>query len=624
MQDNEKSGGDVAAQKSKIRSRYRGIDPSLLEVILAKPVPGLYDDDVYRRVAVYARVSTGDPRQTSSYELQKNYYEDYVGRHPNWELVKIYADEGISGTSLRHRDAFNEMIVDCKAGKIDMIITKSVSRFARNIMDCIGTVNELKLRTPAIGVLFENEQIYTLNAQSEMSLSFIAAMEQEESHTKSTSMNASYEMRFSHGIFLTPPLLGFDQDENGKLVINEDEAKTVRLIFFTYLYGYSTQQIADLLMKLERPTKKGNLTWSSSTVLGILQNERHCGAVLAHKTYTPNYLDHRSRKNRGERNQYRRKDDHEAIISPEDFVAVQRKISNARYGGYGIPELRVISEGTLTGFVVINPRWASFCTEDYFQESAKAADCGALEPEEISMEANQGDPDLRGFEAARSQFFSSARQICVTIGSREMKFGIEALRKLGEPSHVELLIHPQKKLLAVRASDKDNRIAVKWSTGVSGKNSPKTIPGAAFLPTIFSVLGWNAEYRYRVSGIRRQRGTETVLLFDLSETEVLIPTEMLDAFRQEHDTEELGFSPLRLPGHVKTIVAYPQSWAEKFGQDYYMQTQGHETAAFAPDTRWNVDAPGDAYYGSEPQGSSREHIKANIQQILTEFQEVTQ
>lgn len=231
MKDAECSVNRADSKKSRIRSRYQGVDPDLLEIIPAKPAEGLYDEAVYRRVAVYARVSTDDPRQTSSYELQKNYYEDYVSRCPNWELVRIYADEGISGTSLRHRDSFIQMIDDCAAGKIDMIITKSVSRFARNIMDCIGTVNKLKQQIPSVGVFFENEQIYTLNPQSEMSLSFIAAMAQEESHVKSSSMNASYEMRFSHGIFMTPPLLGYDQNEEGNLIINEEEAKTVRLIF---------------------------------------------------------------------------------------------------------------------------------------------------------------------------------------------------------------------------------------------------------------------------------------------------------------------------------------------------------------------------------------------------------
>ena len=138
-----------------------------------------------------------------------------VSRRPDWDLVEIYADEGISGTSLQHRDAFVKMIEDCKAGKIDLIVTKSVSRFARNIIDCIGYVRELKAMNPPIGVFFETENIFTLNANSEMSLSFIATLAQEESHSKSEIMNASIEMRFKRGIFLTPALLGYDQDDDG-------------------------------------------------------------------------------------------------------------------------------------------------------------------------------------------------------------------------------------------------------------------------------------------------------------------------------------------------------------------------------------------------------------------------
>ena len=138
-------------QKAKIRERYKGVDPDILEVIPAKRRADFYDD-VPRRVAVYVRVSTDDPRQTSSYELQRNYYEDMVERHENWTLVSIYADEGISGTSLKHRDQFNRMILDCKAGKIDLVITKSVSRFARNIVDCISIVRELGALKPAVGV----------------------------------------------------------------------------------------------------------------------------------------------------------------------------------------------------------------------------------------------------------------------------------------------------------------------------------------------------------------------------------------------------------------------------------------------------------------------------------------
>ena len=329
--------------KQKIRERYKGVSEEVLDVIPATPQEDFYKSETHKRVAVYARVSTDDPNQTSSYELQKNHYEDMVNRRPNWELVDIYADEGISGTSLMHRDSFVRMIEDCRAGKIDLIVTKSVSRFARNIIDCIGYVRQLKASEPPIGVFFETENIFTLDENSELSLSFIATLAQEESHTKSEIMNSSIEMRFKRGIFLTPELLGYDKDEDGNLVVNEEEAKTVRLIFFSYLYGYSAQMIADALTALERLTKRGNMFWSSGSVLQILQNERYCGDVLARKTFTPNYLNHKSKKNKHERNQYRQRMHHEAIITREDFFAVQKLIRNAKYGNKGyFPQMSVI------------------------------------------------------------------------------------------------------------------------------------------------------------------------------------------------------------------------------------------------------------------------------------------
>ena len=162
-------------------------------------------------------------------------------------------------------------------------------------------------------------------------------------------MNSSIEMRFGRGIVLTPVLLGYDHGGNGKLTINQSEAKTVRLIFFMYLYGYSCQEIANSLTKLGRQTKKGNTTWNTGSVLEILRNERHCGEILTRKTYTPSYLDHKSKKNRGERAQHRWKGEHEPIISKDDFIAVQHLINNAKYGNKGIlPELKVIPEGAFS------------------------------------------------------------------------------------------------------------------------------------------------------------------------------------------------------------------------------------------------------------------------------------
>ena len=353
-------------EKEKIRNRYKGVSPDLLEVIPAEERVDILQDDREKRVGVYVRVSTDDPRQTSSFELQRNHYTDLIDRYPNWHLYRIYADEGISGTSLKHRKSFIKMIEDCKQHKLDLIVTKSVSRFARNIYDCIGYIRMLAALKPPVGVFFETEGLYTLRDDSEMALTFTASFAQEESRTRSSAMNLSYEMRFRRGIFMLPKLLGYDKDEEGNLVVNENEAQTVRLIFFMFLYGYTPKEIADELTKLQLKTKKGNVVWSPSSVIAILQNERHCGDVLAHKTWTPSYLDHKAVKNDGNKPQYRQRDHHEGIISRDDFFAAQQLLAHSMTGRTGmLPHLHVIDNGPLKGFVVVNPRWTGFDAAEY-------------------------------------------------------------------------------------------------------------------------------------------------------------------------------------------------------------------------------------------------------------------
>ncbi|MDD7000348.1 MAG: recombinase family protein [Oscillibacter sp.] len=244
--------------REKVRSRIqRRMDTENYEFIPAKKQIDYYDNDVAQRVAVYARVSTDNVQQTSSYELQKKYYEDFVVRHPNWTLVRIYADEGISGTSLAHRKEFNQMIADCRAGKIDMIITKSVSRFARNVVDCISMVRDLADLPHPVGVFFESECIFSLKDDSQMALSFQATMAQEESHIRSRSMETSLRMRLDGGLPLTPKLLGYSHDSEGNLIINEEESPTVKLMFYMMLYGYSTSEIAEVLTEQGRKTYLG-------------------------------------------------------------------------------------------------------------------------------------------------------------------------------------------------------------------------------------------------------------------------------------------------------------------------------------------------------------------------------
>ena len=312
-----------------------------MEFIPAKQKEKLFEDTGKKRVCAYCRVSTDDVNQTSSYELQKNHYEDMIKEHQGWELVGIYADEGISGTSLKHRDEFNRMIEDCKVGKIDLIVTKSVSRFARNIVDCIAKVRELANMIPQVGVFFETEHIYTLDNTSEMMLAVLSAAAQEESHTKSEIMNISIEQRFSRGIFLTPKLLGYDVDEDGNLVINKEEAETVRLCYYLFLNGFPTAEIAEILMQLKRKTKLGNTKWSSGTVGSLLRNERYCGDVLSRKTFTPNYLDHKSKKNRHDRNQYRQTDHHEAIVDRDIYNAAQKMLTVTKYAKKGFPYQKI-------------------------------------------------------------------------------------------------------------------------------------------------------------------------------------------------------------------------------------------------------------------------------------------
>ncbi|MCD7769205.1 MAG: recombinase family protein [Oscillospiraceae bacterium] len=250
----------------------------------------------------------------------------------------------------------------------------------------------------------------------------------------------------------------------------------MRLIFYMYLDGYTCQEIADTLTEFGQRTKKGNTVWSPNSILQILQNERHCGDVLARKTWTPSFLDHKSRKNNQDRNQYRKKNHHDAIISRDDFIAVQRLISNAKYGNKGfLPELRVVPEGVLRGYVTINPRWAGFKVDDYYE----ACDSVDAEPnmQEMSsnIEAQSGDFDLRGYEVARAQFFDTTK-LTVTFSTNDIRFSATSIRKFENCLYIELLIHPRKRIFAVRQSSKDNRNHMQWAKMRNGFNTTATGP----------------------------------------------------------------------------------------------------------------------------------------------------
>ena len=593
--------------RDKIRHRYQDTNNVDIEVIPPKPSDrDIFNTDHEQRVAVYARVSTDGLSQVSSYELQIAHYGDMVSQRPNWELVGIYADEGISGTSLEHRDNFLRMIDDCLSGKVDLVVTKSVSRFARNIVDCISTVRKLRSLDPPVGVYFESENIFTLKPDYEMQLTFASSMAQEESHIKSNTMTMSYEMRFKRGIFMTPELYGYDRDKDGNLVVNESEARVVSLIYYLYLYGYGCKSIAERLTNMKIPTPSGNDTWSFSTVTQILRNERHCGDILAQKTWTIDYLNHRTRKNRGDKAQYYKKDHHEPIVSREDYVAVQSLLDMSRHGFISVsPELRAISSGILKGFVCINPRWNRFGMEEYIEASKivkKRFNC----PERICVAVEPGEEDLSDYEVVRGEFLGGRDQITITFKGKEVLFSMSAIRKM-DMEYVEMLIDPIGGYIAVRKGEAKGCHSIFWCSIKNGKYIKRPVNAAGFIDVVRELFSWNKELNYRINGVFLERKDERLLFFDLRHTEILIPRQYATAIGPD------GKQPWG------SVVAYKKEWLGSFGDSYYGSKFLSPVNIFKDTNKWNVEQKAVVAIEPKIRLKDREELQVDIDRLMQDI-----
>ena len=280
-----------------------------------------------QRVAAYCRVSTDSEEQLNSYEAQKAYYTQKIEENPDWELAGIYADKGLSGTSLKKRDDFKRMITACKRGRIDTILTKSLSRFARNTVDCLDTVRMLRAR--GIGVIFEKENINTLTESSEFLITLFSGFAQAESESLSENVSKGKQMSMKAGNvpFQYKKLLGYREGEDGKPEIDPEEAKTVRRIYRRYLDGCSLSQIQRELEADHVPTARGIQRWSYQVIHNILTNERYIGDALLGKTYVLDCISKEVRKNNGERPQYYVENNHPAIIPREWFQRVKEEMT---------------------------------------------------------------------------------------------------------------------------------------------------------------------------------------------------------------------------------------------------------------------------------------------------------
>ena len=283
-----------------------------------------------KRVAAYARVSTDSEEQLSSYEAQVEFYTRYIKGNPGWEFVDVYTDEGISGTNIRKREGFNRMISDALSGKIDLILTKSISRFARNTVDTLTTVRTLKAHK--VEVYFEKENIYTLDAKGEVMLTIMGSLAQEESRSISENVTWGKRRSMEEGKFSLAykHFLGYEKGEDGLPRIVEHEAEIIREIYQLFLGGSTVRSIADHLTAKGIPTPAGKKKWSVSTIMSILQNEKYKGDALLQKTYTADFLTKKVKKNCGEVPQYYIENSHPAIIDAETFDLVQKEIERRR------------------------------------------------------------------------------------------------------------------------------------------------------------------------------------------------------------------------------------------------------------------------------------------------------
>ena len=571
-------------KKEKTRKRiWTATDPDRYKYTPAKNHDNYPKTDEYQRVGIYARVSTLNPEQTSSYELQQKYYEELVSRYPKWELVKIYADEGKSGVTIQHREAFNEMMADAYAGKLDLIIVKNISRLARNVIDFLSTVRKLAERK--VGILFESEAIFSLNSDSHLALSFQATVAEEESRIRSRSMETSLRMRLDHGLPLTPELLGFMHNEDGKLVPNPETCQIPKLMFSMCLFGYSLEMIAEILMKLNKKTYLGNAKWTASGVRKSLQNERYCGDVITRKRFSKfpaDVVDQKTFKNRGEKPQSHYMDWHDPIVSRDDFIAVQHILHNTKYGGQSfLPELCVIPEGLLKGFVVVHPRWGSFSKDDYIQASQSVDMPNLSEP--VTITEDEGAFDLREYEVADFKLFDDREVPAITLQKDEIKFNVSCIRNMKCENYIELLVHPAKKKIAVRPTTKENKYAIQWAKDKLNNKEPRSISCKAYIDILYEIFGWPSNYKYKLYGCIYRDGHDSACIFSNMDASVFI--------NKDEVGEDVDMTGILLDRTGKRIRAVTGNLGNSFGNEYYVEQSLNEKSYMTKE-KWQTRMDG--------------------------------
>lgn len=537
-------------KKKKSLATRKEFEVQIIPATKGVTPPG--EDAPVKRVAAYCRVSTDEEAQSTSFDLQVKHYTEYIGAQENWVLAGIYADEGISGTQVKHREQFQKMIEDCETGQIDMIITKSISRFAHNTVDCLTTIRKLKGLKNPVEIYFEKERLSSLDEKTDMILNLMASIAQEESRSISANIRWAIKNRMKNGTQKIPTsgLLGYDTDEDGNMVIVAQEAEIVRTIYKSFVQGVHPGLIAVRLNALNLKTVYGN-DWSSSSVRKILRNEKYCGDVLMQKTITVDYLSHTSKINEGEAEQYYIADHHDPIVSREIWDRAQELLDKQSWQKWKRREqqrLMPVRSGLLKGFVSISSEWKAVSITRLVSASNKVLTDEATTDDKQSNAEEYNDEEseenemaensvLEGFEVVELE--QSKGDSVLTLTSTNLKFNKATAVELGYPAFVRMLVNAATKQVAIQPCSEKTKNAVPFSKDESKQTYAVVVKVPALLTAVRKLADSNeGDGAISFNGVLYPN--ERAVIFDLAKGSV--PKKRHRRTKAEIEAERLNTS----------------------------------------------------------------------------------
>ena len=513
----------IAINDNYDSNNYKGITLGM-DVVVSNLVNTMYCRDAGKKLRTANQVKWRKGITTASaapfgYQFDPDKKGAFIIDPPAAKIVRRIFDLAILGLGTRD---IAMMMRDAKDQKMDLIICASISRFARNFSDCMTQIAALKTMHPAhpIGVYFETENIYTLNPSSQYSLDIQALLADWESGNKSRRMILSYDQRIMTGQYPVADLMGYRHTKDGRLVIEPEEAKTVRFIFLAFIQGYNYDQIAAVLTQKKRSTLRGRQEWNGMMVANIMKNERRWGDLEARKSIVVDYKLGKVTKNNGNRCSAYVPEHHEAIVSPEIARAAHLVASSSKK--CGVQDIVVIRQGALKGFVGIHPNWSginaesirSLCLSTYLPEEVMKLNDIA----EMRAGATLGKALQSEYMTVSGTCFINQSSPVMTISKNGIRFSKACHSRLDDCEYVELLYHPILQVVILRKSNHGFSTAMHWR---DDNDVHSVFSARAFSGLVFQTLNWKMNYRYQCRGICRGQGNAKFLIFELDESRIL-------------------------------------------------------------------------------------------------------